>query len=405
MNKIVYILLDAFRADYIDEYNTPFLYKCSQNGTYYKEVLPNLSYCERTEIFTGLKPSESGMFTAIGFNPEQSPYKNYKYIFLVLDFFEKLIFSKNRKLNRIFRFILSKTLSRLNFQLSCYNIPLSILNYFSLTEDKYSFFSDKSFNGNESIFTISKKKGINIFYDSFTALNFKSNGTDADRLRLAVENSTDNFGLYFIYIAAPDFFGHKLGPNSYKLSNELKQLDQQLEVFKTDFLIKWPNSSFIFHGDHGMREVDSHFNIIESINQIAQKYNLRFNKDFIYFVDSTMFRIWFLNDSCLKVLSDDLVNSDLLNCYGQFVTKEFANKFNIPFGDRKYGDLLWVANKGVLLFPDFFHNDSPKKGMHGYTPGDKSEHGMCIEVGNAVPKKNIKKIELNKIFQILKNKC
>ena len=73
--KVVYLLLDAFRCDYIDEKSTPFLYNCSQKGIFYKQVIPSLSFCERTEIFTGKKPNESGFFTAIGYEPASSQYK------------------------------------------------------------------------------------------------------------------------------------------------------------------------------------------------------------------------------------------------------------------------------------------------------------------------------------------
>jgi hypothetical protein len=103
------------------------------------------------------------------------------------NYFGWLLSKKNKKLNKIFRIVLAKILRKLKFGLSCYNIPLRLLEYFSLTEDKYSFFDEKSFNGKESLFSLCKKKGINIYYNSFTALNFTSHGTDVDRLRMVVK--------------------------------------------------------------------------------------------------------------------------------------------------------------------------------------------------------------------------
>ena len=73
--KIVLFLLDAYKEEYISKSNTPFLYNLANEGKYIEKIIPSAGFCERTEIFFGLKPNESGFFTAIGFDPDNSPYK------------------------------------------------------------------------------------------------------------------------------------------------------------------------------------------------------------------------------------------------------------------------------------------------------------------------------------------
>ena len=83
----ILLLLDAFRSDYISKNNTPFLYKISKEGFFCPSVEQSYGFCERTEILTGLRANESGFFTAVGYDPINSPYKNIKWLNF-LEFFE-----------------------------------------------------------------------------------------------------------------------------------------------------------------------------------------------------------------------------------------------------------------------------------------------------------------------------
>jgi predicted AlkP superfamily pyrophosphatase or phosphodiesterase len=95
MRKSTFIfLLDAFRYDYISRDTTPFLHKSSQDGFYIKKIKPSFGFCERTEFFTGMKPSESGYFSAIGFDPKNSEYKNKTFFLSFLSFAENLFSDK-----------------------------------------------------------------------------------------------------------------------------------------------------------------------------------------------------------------------------------------------------------------------------------------------------------------------
>jgi|TARA_B100001964_G_C13761671_1_gene392045 hypothetical protein len=65
--------------------------------------------------------------------------------------------------------------------------------------------------------------------------------------------------------------------------------------------------------------------------------------------------------------------------------------------------MTWWADSGVLVYPDFFHNDGvPYKGMHGYSPELPESQGGCIVYGHGVNKREIDSIRLTCIFDILK---
>ena len=65
---LLVILLDAFRWDYLNPDDAPYLHKLSHEGIYVKKLKASAGFCERSEIFTGSNPADSGNFTAITFD-------------------------------------------------------------------------------------------------------------------------------------------------------------------------------------------------------------------------------------------------------------------------------------------------------------------------------------------------
>ena len=411
--KLVLFLLDAFRADYISEHETPFLYQCSKEGRYIKEIKPSAGFCERTEIFTGLKPEESGFFTAIGFDPINSPYRDD----LLLKYFGKIElvlfnwidtyfpFRSLRFKHFLRKFLIKgyKLAGGKTKKLRFYDIPLSFLPYFNLTEDKYEL-EDQKFDDIKTIFEVVKEKGNKYFLGSFTSLGKSLNGTDNDRLKIALEAfKNDDFEFTPIYLGKADSDGHLFGPNSTELKQTCKQIDEMLEENVNQFLAIDEKTIFMFLGDHGMSNVTSLINIEKLFTSIARKYKLVSGLDYLYFLDSTMFRVWFLTFKAKDLLKPELKDDETLLKSGIFITNNVAQAYSLPENDRGYGDLTWWANNGVLIFPDFFHRNKPYKGMHGYQPKDFSTFGTCLILGNSIEQKEIKEKYLFEIYDEIKN--
>tara|TARA_B100001123_G_C15321328_1_gene1028004 strand:+ start:120 stop:1358 length:1239 start_codon:yes stop_codon:yes gene_type:complete len=401
-------VLDAFRNDYICESNTPFLFECSKKGEYYKRVIPSFGFCERTEIFTGLKPKESGFFTAIGYDPENSPFNGLSFP-KSLEKFESLIQNFGIKgiipdgfLQAILRKIINNRLNSKKYRMNIYNIPFPLLHYWALTEDRIDHRDPEAFSV-PSIFSLLLKHNKSFFYDSFTALNIPANGTDFDRIRLALDDmKRNNRHFYLVYISMPDYLGHKYGPNSIQLKKGLQQLDRELKKYYDEVLEISPKNNFIFLGDHGMATVKVYFNAEKEILSIAKKNSLDLKKDYIYFLDSTIVRLWYFSKKAKIVFNDWLKVSNKFNNLGIFITKRLAEKEHIPWNDRRYGDILWWANTGVLVYPDFFHRVEKYRGMHGYNPLKKQNQGTCIVYGHKIDKYYQDQISLSGIYSVLK---
>lgn len=410
---VVLFLLDAMRYDYISERDTPFLWRCAKHGEYYKHLIPNISFCERTEILTGLNPDKSGFFTAIGYDSLHSPFKEMKWLPL-LDILEKFISKKIRipgsdksgGLYRFYRRITSRFLQKISkSSMNSYCIPFSLLPYFNLTEDKIDIRYRKSFP-TPSILQLLDEEGKSYFYESFTSLSLQLKSSDDERMKLVlntVSKPNSNYALYLIYIGILDRLGHKYGPESPHIKSALRKIDNNLKKFVDGFESKIPNNQYIFLGDHGMAPITVRFDAKTTLLKSAKRLGLILAKDFIYFLDSTLIRVWFLTEKANKLFPSAIKESDAFNAFGQFICRNLAKKYHIPWMDRRYGDLFWLANPGVLVYPDFFHNDSTApNGMHGYAPNFMDNHGMCIVCGSNVKKKETDSIPLTKTFYIIK---
>lgn len=86
----------------------------------------------------------------------------------------------------------------------------------------------------------------------------------------------------------------------------------------------------------------------------------------------------------------------------EILTEADAQLAHLPWGDRRYGDLLWWANPGVLISPDFFHVGERILGMHSYDPAFRGSQGTLIHWGEGVGKKEIPSCSLHEVYRILK---
>jgi predicted AlkP superfamily pyrophosphatase or phosphodiesterase len=406
----IFILLDAFRRDYLSEETTPFLWKCAREGEHYESVVQSYGFCERTEILTGMRGDESGFFTAIGFDPPNSPYADVKVlhlfhaaekiILILLKFAPKTF---GNKVHKRLRSYVQRYFSRRGIAMPSFLIPYHLLPFFALTEDRVDLRRPEAFP-QPSIFTLLINAGKTYFYDSFTALGLATPYvSDQERLDAVVKDlGNDKKDLYLIYISTPDAYGHLYGPESPELRFILRDMDQMLDCFVKQVEEVSPKNRFLFLGDHGMLSVTVRYNAQKEIDGILSENDLITGRDVLYFLDSTMVRVWTMSDRARRDLHGILQVAPGFSTHGTWMNASMAKRFHIPWPDRRYGDYLWVANPGVLVFPDFFHRIAPCKGMHGYDTRLSESQGTCIHWGENLTCKQLPSIELSGVFSVLK---
>ena len=385
--KTVFILIDAFRWDYIDPRKTPNLFKLAQEGVYVQRIKPGVGFCERTEILTGTRPDKSLNFTSIGYSPRSSPYRKYKNLITSLSFLDKYEILSSK-----IRIFLNLFFQRRGVKLRTYNIPFSFLSFFDLTEDRVDHRQNKAFLY-ESLLDVMRESGKQVFYDSFTALGMPSNGDDNKRIRLMIDKADQDYDLYLLYMGEADSIGHIYGPYSEEAKKMVARVDKKIEILVDSFYKRNEDSVFILLGDHGMAPVHTYFNVKDRVEKNAQRHDLKTGKDYLMFLDSTLARFWCFNNNSIRVFSNMLSEAPFVNL-GRVVEKNLASKQHIPYCNRTYGDMIWWANKGVMIYPDFYHLEGNVRGMHGYTPDHSDSKGFCVISGSGIPARFIQEREL-----------
>lgn len=348
--KTVFVLVDALKSLYLNEENMPFLYSLSKKGYYVKHIIPCSGFCERSEIFSGLDGYDTGNFTAIGYLPEYSPYKNDTLILSMAGIID----------NKITRSFFSRWRLKNKRKLNPYRIPFKSLRYFALTED-----GDARIIKHNDIFQELLNNGFSYTLDGFTSLSdlsIRSCLTPHDLLKREIKKQTDFIPLYLGVI---DQVGHRYGADINKISPFLQEIDQLLEQMY--YTSKNAGYAFCVLGDHGMvpvcKKVDIAANIAES--------GCKIHHDYEAFYDSTTARFWFRNNTSKEKIESIL--KEKLSQEGFIVTKDNCAQYRIPLdilnnnGLPIYGDLVWCAHPGVLISPDYFHSrNTTENGMHGY---------------------------------------
>lgn len=401
MKATVLILLDAMRWDYIDKDVTPFLAACANEGHHVRKVIPGFGFCERAEILTGLPPKDTGYFTAIGYDPERSPYKNYRFLLSFLAFTERLV--PTTFYAKAIRKLIKIAVKTHPHSMKPYRIPLNLLHKFALTEDYYDHRDARAFD-HPNLLGQLDNVGLTHFYDSFTALNLVSGSSDEERFALALAGAEEGHALYFVFNSVPDAIGHKYGGNSPETKAALSVMDSALQDFVEEFESRRPDTRFIVVGDHGMVDVENTIDIEEIIKAKANKAKLRLGTDYTFFLDSTLCRIWLHTAKAKGQFSSAITDDPSLLKHGVFVDENIANRHHIPFGDQRYGDLLWWANVGTMVLPDFFHRkDESVKGMHGYDPQHSHSQGSCVVFGAGQTSVTTPEMPLTSVNSLLKD--
>lgn len=392
-DKVLMVLIDALRWDYLNAEDAPFLYSLLEKGIYVRNLKIGPGFCERSEILTGAHSDQTDNFIAFTYAPNQSPFKQLgKCQFLtstadwVSDTIPKLL---GDSLGRVFDKAHGRLRSRLTHVCRRFGgyalnrIPFQFLHLFALTEDSVDHTEPGAFLV-PSLFDLAREAGLSWYY-AFPTLATDLQGTYDENFKKLVDSFSQPYNLYLFAIGHLDTICHTYGTSRESRQRTLKQVDEWMKFLYEEFTKVNPEGTVLFFGDHGMVEVEQLFDAESRLLTFVKKRQWHIPRDLVYFLDSTMVRVWGRKSEECRELFDD----EYWKTHGQVINEELAQRFNIPIHHRRYGDVIWWADPGVCVFPDFFRRHQPPKGMHGYDPNHDDMKGTAIVVGSSVPAKYI----------------
>lgn len=94
--RVVFLLLDAFRGDYINPVDTPCLHALSERGVFCRQLKSTAGFAQRTTVVTGTRGESHGNFAMYAFDAEHSPFA-----FLAGDDFGPRLEQRTRRIGRL----------------------------------------------------------------------------------------------------------------------------------------------------------------------------------------------------------------------------------------------------------------------------------------------------------------
>ena len=377
------LILDACRRDYLTPENAPFLSGLLSQGVSASIESPP-GFTQRTTMFTGTYPDTSGNFQAFGYNPDNSPFRWLKNLGPLNALYQprKVMFPARLAVKKVSRWVSGQ------YHTDPAWIPATYLPHFEVVEDGKPIFEPSALP-HTSIFDLCRDAG-----KPFKYLAHPISGNDDEIFRMIMDTYErgENQELVFAQFSNLDENGHHHGPlvpegarparnqkpaDVELMKREIREVDRKCEAIFEAMRKNYDEFAFLAVGDHGMAPVHEKVNILAEMKKLP----LKAGKDYVVFVNSTIAEFWFQNERARTLITDALTNAT----YGWVLSEKEREEMRIRFDHRRYGDLMFAANVGVLFWPDYFHVvEHDIKGMHGYIDKREETTGVLVSGGTKI---------------------
>jgi hypothetical protein len=338
------VLLDAFRPDYFAR--TRFL-RTLAAGSATGQLRECFGFVPRAAYFAGLNAEQFGFTNMFCYDPQRSPFRAAKSLPRGAD--------PRAALNEAARKALPPFAAQ---YASSFEIPPEHAALFDVVEKRAPW--DKKV-GYRSLFHVLEARGLPWHQTAWPDTNRLPDHSDAGIVRAALAELKPEHRFAYVHLQELDSAGHLHGPNSAQLQRVLENTDRAVERLVTELRSRYDQVNLIVFGDHGMVNVTRTLDVWVPLNATG----LTFGRDYVFFLDSTMARFWFLKKHARPVVEQCLATLT----GGRVLTAEDLQHYGIGGCDKRNGELYFLADPGVLIVPNFFQSNGDfTRGMHGYDP-------------------------------------
>jgi hypothetical protein len=266
------------------------------------------------------------------------------------------------------------------------HIPLEMLPFIGVSEDNRPINLPGALE-EETIFDVFTREGVEYKFLMFPAVNCD----DSAVMQMFFRERTSSAQILLGQFSDSDLLIHYCGPSSPKRREVAGEIDRRLRAINSEF---GNETTWIIIGDHGMTDVTEEVDILSALADYEARANVIQGRDYLLFLDSTMARFHWLSEKGRGFL-DEIVDIPILQSKGTFIDEALAGRYCLPLHDRRYGDRIWWANVGTLIFPDYFHDlQTHNKGMHGYDTDHDDMKGFFLACGPEIISKTLDEVSL-----------
>ena len=309
-------------------------------------------------ILTGEKPTVHKHLSFYYYAPEKSPFKLFR--MLLLPYLPGVLVDRWRV-----RHILSKLVAKAYgytgyFEL--YAMPFDRIHYFDYIE-KTDLFVPGGLAPVKNLADRLLARDIP-YHISNWRLTEREN---VDALVNEVRKGDIRFA--FLYTAAMDGLLHMVTKDGKEVDEKLAWYNDQIRRVIREIERSYDDYYFAVLSDHGMTTLTG----VVDVKNHVEGLGFKFGKDYAAVYDSTMARLWFMNErarsAILKALAD-VPNSHVLS-------EAEEKKYHIDFEDHMYGEKYLLMDPGWQIEPcDMGRKALPA--MHGFAPEHEDSYAALL---------------------------
>jgi hypothetical protein len=324
---------------------------------YRQRTILGYSCAAQPTILTGLSPAEHGHW-AMFYRSERSELASLARLRVL-----PTLISSHRRFRR---HLLTWHRKRSGFTgyYNFYRVPFAHFRQFDIVE-KRDIYSPRAFEGDvQSLFDRLAREGV-----PYRVWNWR-HGLDRafEELGQALdENPPPRFAL--LYTAEMDALLHGHIGDSEVVARALLDLEGRITKTVQAARERCSRVDVLIFSDHGMIQTMGSRDMMG----IVARLGLHHGRDCIAFYDSTMARFWFRTPETRTLVERALGRLD----WGTILSDDDLRREGVYFDDRRFGELIFLANPGMLIVPSHMGAAAPR-GMHGFTPDHDDSYAILM---------------------------
>ena len=360
------LLIDAFRPDYIDRRQTPFLAELASTGAA-RPLRTILGYSDaiRATVFTGAYPDELGYWMEYRFGPGADPFRPFSSLG-ALDRIPSDLALRLLKLG-VSRTVMTRLARSRSYEtLNLRHIPFGAMRFFD-----YTLRRPMTSYGSLALPTIFDR-----LTDAGRSWSYLDSSKIGDRgISDGIGAADRGTALIFVYLHHVDMASHVHGIDSQRFRSVLRRTDDRVRRIASSVRHRFGNVDVLLFSDHGMSRARD----FRSLPELRRHPG--FGRSFCFALDATMVRLWYLDDR--DAVRDELRAIVSSKLPGKFLEGGDRRALHIDFSNRDYGDDVFLVDPGVIIFPNF-HSYLRPKAMHAYHPDDPDQRGILVASDGAL---------------------